>query len=203
MILLARSKERCMQRCLTGLLSLGVLACSAGAQSIVPMGYAFSSPPEGQAQGGSFNYFDESGTQLIDGVVGVDDWTADLGNGPAHEWVGWVVANPVIEFTFAEPVSIRRVEIGLNRSESAGIHIPQTVTIGDVATSLEADVFADGNRAWVSFEVNLPLSSSIRIAMNDAAANRWIFTDEIRFYIPEPASLVLAGALAVLALRRR
>lgn len=190
-------------RCSTGLLCVGVLACSAGAQSVVPTGYTFASPPEGQAQGGTFNYFDDTGTQLVDGVLGVNDWTADLGNGPAHEWVGWRLADPVIEFTFAEPVSVRRVEIGLNRTESAGIFIPHTITIGDVATSLAPDLFANGNRAWVPFDVSLPVSSTIRVAINDVGSSAWIFTDEFRFYVPEPASAVSAIAMAAMTLLRR
>ena len=55
--------------------------------SVVPSSYT-ATAGEGLAQGGNFNYFDNTGMQLTDGVTGVNDWTANLGNGSAYEWVG-------------------------------------------------------------------------------------------------------------------
>ncbi|MFM7696730.1 MAG: hypothetical protein ACKO6G_08675, partial [Vulcanococcus sp.] len=53
-----------------------------------PVNYT-ATPAEGQAQGGSYNYFDDTGSQLTDDILGYYDWTANLGNGQAYEWVGW------------------------------------------------------------------------------------------------------------------
>jgi hypothetical protein len=182
---------------------VAAFACVASAQQVVPSGYVHQSPPEGQAQGGTFNYFDDTGTQLIDGILGANDWTADLGNGQAQEWVGWRFANPTIDFSFASPVSVTRVEIGLNRTENAGIYIPSTVTIAGSSTTLPFDLFADGNRAWVAFDVSLAPSSTLALTLADVGSSRWIFVDEVRFYIPEPTSLLALATLVPLSMRRR
>ena len=70
----------------------GLLA-PLSAQVVIPTGYT-ATPGEGQAQGGSYNYFDDTGHQLTDGVFGVNDWTANLGHGNAYEWVGWISVDP-------------------------------------------------------------------------------------------------------------
>jgi hypothetical protein len=113
----------------------GALSASATAAFVVPTSY--SAPAgEGQAHGGSFNYFDSTGSQLADGVFGANDWTADLGNGNAYEWVGWVIADPAITFNFASSVTWQKAIIGFNRSQVAGIYLPSTVTIGGSAFAL-------------------------------------------------------------------
>ena len=38
---------------------------------------------------GTYQYHDWTGEQLIDGSYGTMPWFANLGNGPAYEWVGW------------------------------------------------------------------------------------------------------------------
>src|SRR5580693_1478272 len=60
----------------------------AGAIPLVPISYT-ATPGEGTNQGGYYNYFDDTGHQLTNGIYGVNDYSADLGNGPAYEWVGW------------------------------------------------------------------------------------------------------------------
>src|SRR5262245_4863952 len=64
---------------LTALL-LGIATPAAHAQFIVPASYT-STPGQGQAEGGSLNYFDDGGVQLTDTILGVNDWQANLGNG--------------------------------------------------------------------------------------------------------------------------
>ena len=111
--------------------------------SVVPSSYT-ATTGEGLAQGGNFNYFDDRGMQLTDGVTGVNGWTAKMGNGPAYEWVGWKTANPTFTFSFAQNVTIRSVSIGFNRTESAGIFIPPNVTIGGTAFTLAPDALVNG-----------------------------------------------------------
>src|ERR1700676_2570618 len=57
---------------------------TAGATSLVPTNYV-ATPGEGIAQGGYYNYFDDTGHQLTDGIYGVNDFSANLGNGIAYE----------------------------------------------------------------------------------------------------------------------
>lgn len=193
-----------MHRLATSVFGLLVSAAVGFAQFVTPSGYTLSTPGEGQAQGGSFNYFDDGGNQLTDGILGANNWAANLGNGPAYEWVGWVRNEPTITFNFASPVDIDLVEIGFNRATGAGIYIPSTVTIAGNPTALVDGNYINGARHWISFATNLNNVTSVNISLSDGNANRWIFVDEIRFsVVPEPTTLALLAGGSLALLRRR
>lgn len=90
-----------------------LIGTAARAQFVVPQSYTV---PMGEVggRGASFPYVNETGTQLIDGQFGSDDWTA----GNAYQWLGWMSVNPAITFTFTGNPTIRSVYIGLNRGEA-------------------------------------------------------------------------------------
>jgi hypothetical protein len=103
----------------------GLLA--ARAQLVVPVSYTENST----GSTGEFTYFDTTPpSKLTDGVLGTDNWQADLGHGPAAEWVGWdngVI--PSLVFTFTGGPTINQVQVGFNRSEEVNIFLPTAVTI--------------------------------------------------------------------------
>lgn len=180
---------------LIGVLSLSAL--SSLASVVVPTSYT-ATVGQGTAVGGSFNYFDDTGKQLTDGVIGANIWAADLGNGPAYEWVGWYAVNPTITFQFDKPVTINTVSIDFNRGEVSGISIPSSVTVGGTPFSLSQDALTDGSRGYLSFNGSWTGSSlTIGLVRRDNY-NRWIFMDEVTFdgvsAVPEP-STIIAGAL--------
>ena len=175
---------------------------SAGAAPLVPTGYT-APPGEGIAQGGSYNYFDETGTQLIDGIYGANDWSANLGNGNAYEWVGWKIADPLITFQFSGPVTINQVGIDFNRNEGIpGIFLPPTVSIGSTDFTVAPDAIPDASRGTIFFNGSWS-GATLTIDLADANTERWIFLDEITFdgvTIPEPSVfLLLTGGLGWLA----
>lgn len=156
-------------------------------QLIVPLSYTAS--PGGV---GSFTYFDESGSQLTDGVFGVDDWTADLGNGNAQEWVGWTSPPPSITFTFSGAPTIHTVLISFNRGEATGaIFLPTTVTISGIEFSLAGDELPDGTRGFLSFSGPW---TGYTLQIDMAPRGPFTFVDEIQFSpvaVPEPSTLTL------------
>lgn len=175
------------------------------AAQITPISYT-ATPGEGQAQQGTYNYFDDTGRQLTDNVFGVNNWAADLGNGNAYEWVGWRVANPTVTFTFSAPVTLNQVIIGFNHTEAAGIFLPATVTIGGVNNGVLASAIADNTRGSLTFNVNLNNITSTTISFTDSDPTRWVFVDEVQFFgdtaVPEPATWGWVGAgLAALWVR--
>lgn len=172
------------------------LSASAVAGFVVPTSYT-ATAGEGQAQGGSFNYFDDTGSQLTDGIFGVDNWMADLGNGNAYEWVGWVRVEPTMTFSFASSVTLQKVSIGLNRAQSAGIYLPSTVTIGGSAFALSGSELVDGTRGDLEFAGSWT-GNNLQISLTDGNSGVWIFVDEIRFeVIPEPRTIALAVGLGL------
>lgn len=198
---------------LLGTLFASVFAASftpLSAQLIVPVGYT-ATPGQGQAQGGSYNYFDDGATQLTDGVLGANDWTADLGNGHAQEWVGWYSVKPSLLFSLPAYFQVTQVRIGFNNSQSfGGIYLPSDVTINGAAFALTGNEIPAGERGWVSFNTNL-FANQVQIDLNNQNDGRWIFVDEVEIrgtsVVPEPSSFALlltgAGSMAVFAGRRR
>jgi hypothetical protein len=165
---------------------------------IVPVSYV-ATPGEGMAQGGTFNYFDDTGSQLTDGMYGVNDWRTDLGNGPAYEWVGWKVADPTITFTFSSSVTIDQVGIDFNRDEEAdaSIFLPPTVTINGMNFSVDPNAIPDMTRGTVDFNGSWT-GTTLTVTLTDGDPTRWIFVDEMPFDavpVPEPSgiALVLSG----------
>jgi hypothetical protein len=137
-----------------GLIFSALFALPAQAQFVTPASYT-ATAGEGIAQGGSFNYFDDMGTQLTDNVTGVNNWMANLGNGEAFEWVGWKVAEPSLSFNFASLVNISQVQIGFNRSDDgSGIFLPSTVNIGSNNFSLNNTEINNRERGFLTFEVS-------------------------------------------------
>lgn len=191
--------------------SLSLASRPAQAQFIVPSSYTLT-PGQGQAQGGSFNYFDDGGVQLTDGILGADNWQADLGNGSAFEWVGWRNVDPTATFTFSAPVNLSQIQISFNRTQGAGIFLPQSVTIDGAVTNLTGTEIADNTRGFLSFPTNFS-GTSITIDLADGTSDRWIFVDEVRFVsrtvgaaAPEPGTLgllLLGGLGGLTAVRRR
>lgn len=185
-----------------------VAAASASAQFVAPTSYT-ATGAEGTTVGGSWEYFDDGGTQLTDGIFGIDAWSADLGQGNAQEWVGWYTTPATITFTFPVAVTVTAVTLGLARSEAAGIFIPPSITVGTETFALAPDTFPDGTRANLTFTLAQPILGTQLTVNVNSTPGQWAFLDEVQIAaaVPEPATGASLGlglaALALLSLRRR
>lgn len=205
---------------------LGVCAGVANAQFVQPISYSMPNG-YGQASGGSFNYWDNTynGTgstnvdgsplanglgQLTDSIVGVDNWAANLGNGAAYEWVGWVNINPAIIFDYGTAQQISRIDVHVNNLNSGGVSIFDTVRVGyssdgvnfgnyQSITTSAADR-ADNTARF--YALNLLEQGAHRyVRLEFTRTNQWLFISEIRA-VPTPGALALLP-LGVLAMGRR
>lgn len=188
------------------LVAMCALAAPLSAQFIVPSSYT-ATAGQGTLQGGSYDYFDDTGSQLTDGVFGGNIWSADLGSGNAREWVAWITVEPTLTFNFSTSVSISAVTLGLSHGVSGGVYIPTSVTIGSETFALTGSEFGDNLRQDLTFTLATPfVGNQLTIGLSDGDPGRWIFLDEVRFTaVPEPTAgwLVLPVGLAALWLRRQ
>ncbi len=202
-----RNKQFSVSKVVSTLFVVLVFSVPAGAAEIFTASYV-ATPGEGTAQGGFNNYFDDTGSQLIDSVYGGNDWNADLGNGHSYEWVGWRVANPVITFTFSSPVTISQVGIDFNRNEPDGnlIFLPPTVTIGGTDFSVAPDAIPNATRQTVYFDGSWT-GTTLTVTLTDNDTSHWIFVDEVTFVcttVPESSALaLLIGGFGLAAVCRR
>jgi PEP-CTERM motif len=209
--IMMKNRMKLLRKCL--LLSALVLplcwSSSANAESLAPTNYV-ATPGEGTAQGGYYNYFDDTGSQLTDGQYGVNNWSANLGDGIAYEWVGWRVADPTITFQFAEPVTINQVGIDFNRNESDMIFLPSTVQIDDTDFALNPNAISNDTRGTLFFNGNWT-GTTLTMNLEDCSTSDWIFVDEIVFNgvngtttVPEPSAfMLLAAGLGLLLLHMK
>ncbi len=173
----------------------------------------------GQASGGTFNYWDRqySGLgstttdnaflsgglgDLTDGVTTTSNWFAIenvAGTGP---YVGWRDQDPKILFRFGAIVPITTISVHFDDSDSTGgVSAPRGVTIDGtfyaVSDPLGATPF------WVTFD-NLNITAD-HVTVQFNRNNTWVFADEVSFNpVPEPGTiLALAAASGMLLMRRR
>lgn len=168
---------------------------------------------------------------LTDGVVGADDFTTDLGNGPSYEWVGWARnsftgdpldltdANPTITFHFASVTSLSTVSLFINNLHTtiSGVSI-----FKDAIISFSTDGVSFGNTIVYSTSlaeqtdttarfITIPLNQTarhVRINLTRFPEWNWTFLAEVQFddglpsgEVPEPGSLLLLGPVLVVILR--
>lgn len=199
---------RARLRLLAAALSI-VAGCEAGDQAVVgtvlpDVRYAFNLPPdcgawcyrdEAHNLAARASETDDSGFavfgagQLVDGRRGVDAWDADLGFGPAYEWVGWIDGAPVLTLDLGQRRAIRRLRIGMSNRGQGGVTQPSVVrvAVGDDLDSFDADrMFARGDGSLAEVppgsrgDVTLPLGAVtaryVRIAF---VRTGWLLIDEV------------------------
>jgi hypothetical protein len=165
-----------------GLAAGAALVTTTQAQEVVtPISYV-STPGQGRPLG-LYDYLDDTGSQLTDGVIGTDNVVADLGHGPAYEWVAWKTVEPTITFTFSDAVLlITSVQLGFARSDGVNrIHLPSTVTVGGTVFAPSGVEIANNTRGFLTFSGSWS-GTNIAIQLSDNDPTWWVFLDEVRFF---------------------
>ena len=206
-------------------IALAAIPAVAQAAQLVVTSYDMPNG-DGQAHGGSYNYWDKNYTgagakttdgapltggvgDLTDGVVAGDFWfnvENTAGDGP---YVGWYAAstlNPTVTFNLAGTPTVNEIRVHLDNSRAGGVYSPAAILIDGVNTAFAGP--ANGSIGWVTFS-GLNLSGSSHTIQFQQDLRGWVFVSEVQFLgggVPEPAAwaMMLAGfGMAGAAMRRR
>ena len=204
----------------------GFAAMPALAAPITVSSYAMPNG-DGQASGGSFNYWDlaysgsgstnvdgaalTGGTgDLTDGVVASDFWYNVENGGGTGPYVGWYLPttpNPLITFNFASLSTINDISIHIDNSHVGGVFAPAAILINGVSQSFTAP--GVGTIGFINFTGLGLVGNSLTIEFQQGGG--WTFVSEISFdgragVVPEPTSwaMMVAGFGVVgMQIRRR
>lgn len=206
--------------------AVGALAAPAMAAQLSVTSYDMPNG-DGQASGGSFNYWDlnYSGAgmtnvdgaplsggkgDLTDGVVASDFWfnvENGAGTGPYVGWYSPATLNPVVKFNFAGSPTINTIMVQLDNSFVGGVQSPMAILVDGVNTPFVGP--GAGTIGWATLS-GLNLTGGSHTLEFEQQPGWWVFTSEVEFFggpgVPEPATwaLMLAGfGLAGVAFRRR
>ena len=127
----------------------------------------------------------------------------------------WNTSSPSITFNFAPDSEITSFSIYFLNESSAGITVPTTVTLTDVATNetesftIDPATFGPADAHWVQFDLSVPFVTSQVVVWTSPAPGAggpdWVAMSEVSFQtIPEPSvMLLLGGGLCAVVMMRR
>jgi hypothetical protein len=152
--------------------------------------------------------------KLTDGVSPAVDW---INEGPINgitSWVGWDSSqrqpNPVVNFDFAQAVTIDSVTFWLSNTHNGEVALPASISVGGFNHIVAPDDLNTDPRAVTFSGLNLTGPSiDVQFFQNSSYLNsNWVMVGEVSFdgavAVPEPMTLALLGlGLAGLGFSRR
>jgi hypothetical protein len=196
-------------------------ASSAWAVAVTPLSYDLPNG-DGQAHGGSFNYWDKAYTgsgdptadraalsgghgDLTDGVIATQNWFNVENNEGTGPYVGWRDLDPTIVFHFGESLRFSSITLHADDADGAGgVFAPGGITVGGTTYTF-ADPAGSAPNTFTIGGLDL-IGSDLQVTVHRRFDSAWTFVSEVTFTaspVPEPGTLALAvGGIGVLAGRR-
>ena len=198
----------------------GAVVAGPAAASGIPVASYDMNNGHGQANGGSFNYWDRDydGTgatttddaplsggvgDLTDGFVAPDFWfnvENGAGSGPYVGWYSVRRRNPIVQFNFSLESDVEEIRVHVDNSLSGGVFQPLSYLVNGNPWAFTP--LAQGTIGWITLAGAPVTGSQLSLTLVHNTFEHWIFVSEVELIgthgdpIPEPAS----GALLLLGL---
>ena len=216
------------------LIAATLLALAAGASHAgqIAVSSYDTTNGDGQAHGGTYNYWDANYTgagdkttdgltpgatslsggtgKLTDGVISTQRWDAVSNAQGTGEYVGWQNPNePTITFHFAGTTSLDEIKLYVDASQYGGVYAPDSVIVD--GTTFAYPQWTTPSDTQVIDLTNLGITgNSVTVTLHSALPDTyWLFMSEAQFFgtaaaVPEAGNLamMLAG-LSLLGLMAR
>ena len=179
-------------------LAVMCLPCMAAwAAEIVPSSY--TAPP---GEVGAYTYYDDTGSQLTDGLHGAP-WSGEPGwaGDDPYPWVAWDSHPVTITFYFDRVCTLSSIQVFTGRSDGPSMFMPNRITLAMGSTQSDLTVrgawtfensdYSDACRHTLTMDVGAQAGTVAQLTIEPTA--RWIFLDEVDFYdqpVPEPSGLL-------------
>jgi hypothetical protein len=153
-------------------LSAVCLATQLAASTIVPTSYSYNQSPWG--------YWDDTGSQLTDGLYNALIPGVNLATPDAYNWVGFSGGTPSVTFNFGSSVTINNLTLSMANWTPAGVYLPNLVAINSSNFAVNPASYPNMDHVLLSFGGGWT-GSSLTLALTPAYAGVWTFIDEVTF----------------------
>jgi hypothetical protein len=190
--------------------ALALTSLATQAAGVSPVSYDTPNG-DGNAHGGSYNYWDQAYTgsgatstdrsaltgglgDLTDGVIASQNWYAIENNAGTGPYVGWFDLDPTLTLHFGQAVHITSITLHADDADgSGGVYAPGGITIGGSNHSFLDPV---GSAPNVFTVTGLDITTSdLSFTLHRRFSGTWLFVSEITTdaaaAVPEPSTWAL------------
>lgn len=183
------------------------LATQLAASPITPTSYSYNQAP--------WSYWDDTGSQLTDGLYNALVPGVNLATPDAYNWVGFSGGTPSVTFNFGSSVTINSLALSMANWTPAGVYLPNLVVINSSNFALNPGSYPNMDHVLLNFGGSWT-GSSLTLTLTPAYTGVWTFIDEVSFTkadsnvrpsntVPDASATLplMAAALAGLFVARR
>ncbi|HEY8994298.1 MAG TPA: hypothetical protein VIM71_06545 [Lacunisphaera sp.] len=155
------------------------LAIQLAASPITPTSYSYNQAPWG--------YWDDTGSQLTDGLYNALIPGVNLATPDAYNWVGFAGGTPSVTFNFGASVTINSLALSMANWTPAAVYLPNLVVINSSNFAVNPGSYPNMDHVLLSFNGSWT-GNSLTLTLTPAYTGVWTFVDEVTFTKADPTT---------------